>query len=77
MQRGTVHRSITVKGKSRRVMVERRPIEAKAPEAPPAPISAPVAARVEYLGPLAGEVAAALRERPIRFPWDWYRGGER
>lgn len=75
--RGTVRKSITVKGRARCVMVERRSIEAKAQERPPEPISKPVAASAEFLGPLAGEVAAALRERPMRFPGDWYRGGER
>ena len=75
-KRGTIHRTINVRGRAKALTVERRAIEAKTLERPVAPISRPVAAPVEFLGPLAVEVRSALRERPMRFPAMWFRGGE-
>jgi hypothetical protein len=78
--RGTVHQAITIRGKARSVMVERREIGARLAQdgreevsgyvGTPQP-SSPVCDR-----PIAREVAHALSGAPIRFPGEWFRGGE-
>lgn len=74
--RGTIHRSITVRGRAMPLTVERRAIEGRAVKCPPAPQASHRPALRACHGPLASEVAAVLRQRPMRFPGEWYRVGE-
>jgi hypothetical protein len=66
MKRGTIRKLIATRAGLRTIAVEKRQIEARCPIKAPEPEASVIA-----IGPIAAEVAYALRNQ-IRFPRAWW-----